>query len=293
MWLVICPGILAQTVTDTKWVENWETGKGKALLRKVNGRWWSQDNREVYPPSKDGFLWTLDSKPGVCQFYHHRPFQLSKAETLHLWMTRDEVEAALGQPNRTFGRDTYAFWYYYASNGTKLEVRFMGEDGVLGEATYKSIGEKSTPVASIERELNGQSIYKLLAERAGKRSDEWLAKKREENRIEQAARSEALRRGIRPVTTRPGSRIAQPNLITMATVGQPIEPVEKRTISAEALSAITPGVTREDLLSKLGEPNGRYAITGDDGTTESFNYELTSGQAVLIRLLNGKVVKIQ
>lgn len=285
--LMACPVILAQTVTETKWVENWEAGKGRVLLRKINGRWWSEDNREVYPPSKDSFFWTLDSKPGTCEFLHHRPFQLSKAESLHLFMTSDQVEAALGQPNRIFGRDAYAFWYYYGSNGIKLEVRFM--DGVLGEATYKDLHEQRTPVASLERELNGQSIYQLMAKRAGQRSQEWLAKKQEENRVDQAARSEALRRGFRPI----GSRVGQPSVVTMPNVDPPDPPAPKRTISADALSKILPGITRAEVLDQLGEPNGRYTISDDEGTRESFNYELATGQAIVIRLLNGKVTQVQ
>ncbi len=144
----------AQQVTDTKLVD---VGKTQELLRKINGRWWSQDNREVYPPSKGGVFWVLDSKPGLVEFYHHRPFQLSRAENLHLWMSQDEVRAALGEPNRIFGRDGNGFWYYYGANGTKVQVRFMS-GGVLGEAKYTAVGEKSWPVASVDRDLAGRDI---------------------------------------------------------------------------------------------------------------------------------------
>ena len=59
-----CAISLAQgpTVTATKWVDY---GKNRELLRKINGRWWSQDNREVNPPAKGGIFWVLDSKPGA------------------------------------------------------------------------------------------------------------------------------------------------------------------------------------------------------------------------------------
>jgi hypothetical protein len=294
-WIAVCQVILAQAphVTDTKLVNS---GKGKELLRKINGRWWSQDNREVYPPSKGGVFWELDSKPGTCQFFHHRPFQLDRAESLRLWMNKEEVEAALGPPNRIFGTDEHAFWYYYASDGTKLSVRFM--DGVLGEAKYYAIGEKSWSVASIERELNGRSIYKLLQERATKRSDEWLAKKTEENRIDQAARSEALRRGIRPANSGPRFRSAQPSMVTVEAVNIPSEaeaevPAKKRIISAQALAAVALGTSRADVLSLLGEPSNRFSITSDEGVRESFTYDLDSGEAAVIRLVEGKVVKVR
>jgi hypothetical protein len=292
--LAICHTILAQTpaVTDTKWVD---AGKSKELLRKINGRWWSQDNREVYPPSKGGVFWELDSKPGVVQFFHHRPFQLDRAESLHLWMRKEEVEAALGPPNRIFGLDDHAFWYYYAANGTKVEVRFM-DDGVLGEAKYTTIGEKSWSVASIEQELNGRDIYKLLQERATQRSAEWLAKKRQENGLDQAARSDALRRGVRPSSTVSAPRRPQPSAAAVDSANPPPPipdlPAPKRTIQADALAAVSPGITREDLLSRLGEPSTRSSITSDEGVRESFTYDLDTGAKVVIRLAGGKVVQV-
>jgi hypothetical protein len=146
------PGV-SQVVTATKWVSS---GKGKMLLRKINGRWWTDDNREVYPPSKTGVFWEIDSKPGVVDFYHHNPFDLRRAEYLHLFMSPAEVEPLLGKPNRIFkmGPDG-GMWYYYASNGTILRVRFM--EGALGEAEYEPVNGKSYSVASIERELNRRS----------------------------------------------------------------------------------------------------------------------------------------
>jgi len=295
-WFAICQALVAQPphVTDTKLVDE---GKNQQWLRKINGRWWSQDNREVYPPSKGGIFWELDSKPGTVQFFHHRPFQLERAESLRLWMKREEVEAALGPPNRIFGTDDHAWWYYYAANGVKVDVRFV-DDGVLGEARYHAIGEKSWPVASVERDLNGRDLYKLLQERAGKRSEEWLAKKREENRIDQAARSESLRRGVRQSSSSYRPRGAQPSMVAVESVPVPraAEPevqAKRRIVPAEALAAVTLGTTREDLLIRLGEPSARFAITGDEGVRESFTYDLDSGETVVIRLVDGRVVKVR
>jgi outer membrane protein assembly factor BamE (lipoprotein component of BamABCDE complex) len=283
-----CAVVLAQPplVTETKLVRS-EFAKGTELLRKINGRWWSQDNREVSPPSKGGFFWVLDSKPGACQFFHHRPFALDRAESLHLWMKKEEVEAALGTPNRTFGPDGHAFWYYYASDGTKLSVRFMG-DGVLGEAQYDVVGEKSRPVASIERELNGQSIYKLLQARATQKLDQEHAIKQEQFRADHALGNRRA-----PNAYSPASRTAHPTMVTVESVAssQPAEPVEKRTISAEAFSAIRPGATRQDILNRLGQPTFGSAISGDEGTRESLTYYLESGEAVVVRLVNGTVVQ--
>lgn len=165
-------------VTATEWVS---VGNHKQeLLRQINGRWWTQDNREVYPPKKSGFgyFWIIDSKPGVTEFYHHRPFDIRKSEWVHLWMKPDEVEALLGPPNRRFpmssGRG--GMWYYYAADGTALHLWFMDRDE-LGEAKYLLRGGGEKPVASIERELNGQSIFHLSAQRAGKIAEQEQAKR--------------------------------------------------------------------------------------------------------------------
>jgi hypothetical protein len=267
----------APVVTATKWVENWEEkGRGREQLRKINGRWWSQDNREVTPPAKDGYFWTLDSKPGTCQFFHHRPFQLARAESLHLFMTPQEVEAVLGQPNRILVNNDHGFWFYYAANGTKLTVRMMGQDG-LGEASYSDMGEKSRPVASVANDLNGRDIYKLLAERATKRSQEQFANKLS------SMRQAGSRRGV------------QPSVVTMSAVPlAPADPApQKRIVPADAYATLAVGAARQDVLSRLGEPSSRYAITDDQGTHESFSYDLDNGEAVVIRLLGGKVTALR
>ena len=285
--------LLAQAphVTGEKWVTA-EGGRGKELLRKINGRWWSEDNREVYAPPPGGIFWTLDSKPGVVEFVHHRPFQLARAESLRLWMDKLSVQSVLGEPNRRFGSDDHAHWYYYAADGTKLEVWFV-DNGVLGDAKYNVIGQGSWPVASVQRDLGGQDLFKLLAERARQRSGQWQAQKQAENRADQLARSEMLRHGGRPVAGRSG----QPGVVTVSNVEVPRaiepDPAKKRILPAASLDGIAVGMSRDDLLTKLGEPTGRYAISDDEGTRESFTYDLDSGESVVVRLLNGKVTKVR
>ncbi len=272
--VLLCPLVLAQVVTDTKWVENWEEkGTPREQLRKINGRWWSQDNREVQPPGKDGGFWTVDSRPGTCQFFHHRPVQLARAESLHMFMSPQEVEAVLGNPNRTLGD---SFWWYYAADGTKLSVRFMGENG-LAEAKYEFLHGKSQSVASVAGDLGGRDLYKLMADRAWKRTQEQQAAKMSDFRAAHSGRG------------------TQPGVVTAGAV--PVAPDDpappKRIVSPEALAAIAVGATREDVLSRLGEPGSRFAITDDDGTRESFTYDLDSGATVAIRLLGGKVTKVR
>lgn len=259
---LMCPA-LGQTVMATKLVSY---GKGKELLRKINGRWRSQDNREVYPPGKGGVFWELDSEPGVVDFYHHRPFD-PKAESLHLFMAPPEVEAALGQPNRIFkmGPDG-GMWSYYAANGTRVEVRSM--DGVLGEAKYDPVTGPSTPVASVARDLNGRSIYTLLAERAGPRS------------AEEQAKCVAAMRSQMPTQEDHGRRIAQlrsqrasggatggstPIQVgtngaggTVPAIAPAVPESRKQIVSPEALARIKIGASRADVLAVLGEPSALF-----------------------------------
>jgi len=272
--LGVCHPALAQEVSATKWVENWESGQGRTELRKINGRWWTEDNREVTPPGKNGVFWTPDSRPGTCTFYHHRPIQLARAESLHLFMSRQQVEALLGQPNRAMGEDRGqgwdGFWWYYAADGTKLTVRFMGQDG-LGEASYSQVGEKRQPVASVAADLGGRDVFKVFSERATARSRQQYA-----NKV-------AARRGART------------NMITVDPVpvdaAQPAPP--KRLVSAAAYSDIALGATRAGVLARLGEPGSRFAISDDEGTRESFTYDLDNGRTVVIHLLAGKVTGLQ
>ena len=94
----------------------------------------------------------------------------------------------------------------------------------------------------------------------------------EENQIDHAVRDEALRRVIRSCTSGHRSRSSQPS---MGVVGS---------------GSVPPGTMRTDLLSRLGEPTSRFAVTSGKGVRESF---VDSGEAIVIRPENGKAVKVR
>jgi len=261
----------AQEVTDTKEVST--PGGGHEVLRKINGRWFSEDNREVNPPGPGGMFWVLDSQPGVVKFHHHRPFDLRKAELLHLWMTPDVVEPLLGKPNRTFGD----FWFYYAANGIKVSVWMP--HGELIKAEYEFPGHHSKPVESVAQDLGGRDVFKLGAERASKKVQEQWAQKKAE-----FAAQHAVARAPRSS----GTSVRVENVERPAVPG-PAPP--KRIITPEGLAATKVGEPREDLIKRLGEPSYRTSLTSDEGTRETFTYHLSEDRPVLIRLLNGKVVQ--
>jgi len=269
-------------VTATTWVDDWADHQGKARLRKINERWWTDDNREVYPPGKKGVFWEIDSKKGVCTFHHHRPFDLTHSEWLHLSMTPDDVEQMLGEPNREFGPRGQGFWYYYGVDGTALRVRFMS--GELGEADFDRRA-KTWPVDSVREELGGRSIYEVMAERATKK-----------NGNSQRTRESQTT----PVTSAshlgPSSHSQQGSIIeispsaTDAAPPVPAEPIAAITVSA--LARVKMRMSRDDVLRALGKPSSRFSIAGSDGVTEYLSYQVEDGRKVTIRLLSGKVAQL-
>jgi len=174
--LILAEGLVGQEEFVTARQQVRVGPRETVTLRQINGRWWTPDNRMVNPKGVGG--WVIDAKPGVTQFFHHRPFDIRVAEYLHLFMTPYQVIVAIGYPNRVFqtapGEDlcqncipNEGFWYYYAQDGTILTVRMM--DAELGEAEYEPLDGPSKNVASVERELNGKSIFSLMADRAYER----------------------------------------------------------------------------------------------------------------------------
>ena len=174
--LMLAAGLLGQEspVTATRTLR--AGANATITVRQINGRWWTPDNRMVNTGGVGG--WSVDSDPGVTQFFHHRPFDIRLAEYLHPFMTPYEVIVTIGYPNRVFQTapgeklcqgciPNEGFWYYYAQDGTILRVRMM--EAELGEAEYEPLTGPSKSVASVERDLNGQSIFSLRADRASER----------------------------------------------------------------------------------------------------------------------------
>lgn len=241
----------------------------REILRKINGRWWTQDNRLVTPPkSQGGFgIWVVDSKPGVCPFEHHRPFDTRRGEQLQLWLTRDSIVAAFGRPTRRCldQEGGSGFWYYHDSDGTILQLRFFSP-GELAEANYLLPTGQRIPVAALEQQRGGESIYRLSAQRAGER------------------------RGAGQLASRSGRRSRSggggtPPPIPQAT--EPQRPARRTVITAEALAGIAAGASKEQVIEQLGEPSSQSSLTGDDGVRETLSYHLADGQLVAIRFLNG------
>lgn len=251
--------VFCQRVTDTAQVR---IDGRMQRVRKINGRWWSDDNRQLTKPKGGDFIWWITGD-APAEFFHHRPVDLARAELLHLFMDRDTVRALLGDPNASF--EKIGIWTYYAENGTELSLRFFNDE--LGEATYQrpEYGVSGRPVQSIAEELGGRSIFAINAERASQRiSSERYAR-------------------------RPGSSSKGAITVTESHVAAPTPPA--RRISKELIDSIHEGMSRADVVAKLGDPTGGLRIGGGNDT-ENLSYALDpSGQAT-VSFKSGRVVRV-
>jgi outer membrane protein assembly factor BamE (lipoprotein component of BamABCDE complex) len=250
--------LYAQRVTETRTVRI--DGKPQ-VIRKINGRWWSPDNRQLTPPGKHESFWHIQNKRSAeVGFHHHRPVDLARAESLRLFMTKDEVTALLGPPNETF--EGMGGWWYYAENGVALFVRFLGAGEELGAARYErgDFGIQGRPVQSIERELAGRSVFAVFARRASTRS----------RSFQQAE----------PPSSAP---------IPVAVAPEP----PRRTIDRELAASVAAGMTRDELVGKLGAPYRTSRIAGSDVDVETLTYAIAGGGEVRFRFEDGKLAKAQ
>jgi len=243
-------------------------------VRKINGRWWSPDNRQM-TPDKGGFIWWIGSERNKAYtFHHHRPVKLPLAESLQLFMSPTVVKDLLGDPNETTGNDERSkLWRYYAENGTALFVRFVKDE--LIEARYErpEYGVSGKQVQSIARELNGRDIFKILADRAWQqRSPTEYAKFNGQNPTAPTARS-------RTVTISDGPTSAQPS-------------APKKRIASDLADSVKVGMTRSDVVQILGEPSGGMHISGGESDSETMTYALDAGGAVSFEVEKGKVARI-
>jgi hypothetical protein len=265
--LVLAATLAGQTVTAVTTVLI--DGKPQRV-RKINGRWWSDDNREL-SPTKEGFIWYLSSKKGEgWTFHHHRPLDLARVEQLHLFQDPGSVESLLGQPNFESGArrpGDSIMWHYYAENGTAVLLMFIRDELAIAKYERKDFGVSGKPVQSVDRELAGREIFKVMADRASK-----------------SPRSPADY-GRNAPTRQSGSTTTVRNV--------PVTPdPPQRRISPQLVDSVKQGMTRAEVVAALGEPSGGMAIAGGESDYEDMTYLLAPTGEVSLHLENGKVVRI-
>src|SRR5262245_43287417 len=133
--LFVASQLPAQTgavVTDTMRIE---IDKRMHTARKINGRWWSEDNREL-TQTNVGWLWNVSGGNSwqLVRFDPHRPFDPAKVSQVDRSMGPDQVRAILGPPNSVFPSDSPAsqqHWDYYGAAGYKLSIQFSSSGGIF------------------------------------------------------------------------------------------------------------------------------------------------------------------
>jgi hypothetical protein len=225
--------------------------------RKINGRWWTRDNREI--TQQMGFWQARPAAAGLV-FHHHHPFDIRKAEYTHLGMSKAQIQAALGEPNQTFdmsgGR---SLWNYYSSDGTSTNVAYL-EGAVADVAFLGGPGQKGRSLRDLRRPVSVQT--ELLTRLATQPSSTIRSRKGS------SSRAEAV-----PV--------------------EPVAPTPKRIVSEEQISALSKGLSRQDVVEKLGEPSTKFTIAGIENAPETLTYHLESGKAVELKFEAGNLVDIR
>jgi len=254
---------VCQTVTDLAKVRI--DGRVQTV-RKINGRWWSEDNRQLTPPNKGGFLWIIssDKSPGP-NFHHHRPVKLEAAESLHLFMDTATVRGILGEPNES---NDIGLWHYYAADGTALFVRFIRDQLTDARYEHSGWGVSGRPVRSVEKDLGGRDVFKIMADRA------W----QERSPAEYAKYGGTNRRALGTTTDN--------------SIGAAPPPEPKRRIAADLIDSLKTGMTRAEVVGILGEPFGAMRIGGGDSDMDTLTYALDPQGQATIQIEKGKVTRI-
>jgi hypothetical protein len=168
-WVLGASQLLAQmggVVTETMKIE---IDKRMHTARKINGRWWSEDNREL-TQTNVGWLWNVSGGNAwqLVRFDHHRPVDPAKVNQVDRSMGPDQVRAVLGPANSVFPSDrpaTEQHWDYYGVGGYKLTIHFSSSGGIF-TASYEP-DAKSMPkdVSHLVFRFNGKSAKESFEER--------------------------------------------------------------------------------------------------------------------------------
>jgi hypothetical protein len=191
--LIATSSLVAQTdggvVTDTMKIE---IDKRIHTARKINGRWWSEDNREL-KQTNVGWLWNISGGNAwqLVRFDHHRPVDPARVNQLDRSMGPDQVRAILGPPNSVFPSDKPAqqqHWDYYGAGGYKLSIMFSSSGGIFTASYEPDARTMPKDVPHLVFRFNGKSAQESFEEhksQAPKREipasqEEWRKQLREE-----------------------------------------------------------------------------------------------------------------
>ena len=161
--------LLAQAggvVTDTMRIE---IDKRIHTAHKINGRWWSEDNRELRQTNV-GWLWNVSGGNAwqLVRFDHHRPLDPARVNQVNRSMGPDQVRAILGPPNSVFPSDKPAaqqHWDYYGTGGYKLSIHFSSSGGIFTASYEPDAKSQPKDVPHLVFRFNGKSAQEAYEER--------------------------------------------------------------------------------------------------------------------------------
>jgi outer membrane protein assembly factor BamE (lipoprotein component of BamABCDE complex) len=252
--------------------------------RQINGRWWSNDNRELIHTSEK-WLWTISGGNArhLVRFDHHRPVDPSKVNLLDRSMGPDQVRAIMGDPNSVFPSDKpeqHQHWDYYGSNGYKVSIFFAAtqQSGIFTASYQPDPHVMPKDVDHLVFRFSGKSARETFEERKLQPKPGHRTRQPGETIADYRARLlEDRASAIR------GTSLPPP--ITPESAPVPIS----RKLTDDEVKSIEVGVSKTKLLELLGDPASRSSINGGDGTRETFRYPTASGSTVTIIVIDGKV----
>jgi len=195
--------IIAQpdaVVTQTMRIE---IDKRIHVARKINGRWWSEDNREL-SRTNVGWLWNVSGGNAwhLVRFDHHRPVDPAKVNSIDRSMGPDQVRAILGPPNSVFPSDKPAaqqIWAYYGADGYKLSIHFSSSGGIFNATFEPNAASMPKDVPHLAFRFNGKSAQESFEEQKKNRPQRQVPASQEEFR-EQLREEIAKRRSQKDAT---------------------------------------------------------------------------------------------
>ena len=258
--------------------------------RKINGRWWSEDNREL-GRTNVGWLWSISGGNAVhlVRFDHHYPVDPSKVGLLDRSMGPGQVKAILGAPNSVFPSDRpeeQQQWDYYGLNGYKCSIHFSHSGGIFTASFEPNAGSMPQDVPHLAFRFNGKTTQESFEESKKQRpvrpKPASAAEFREQLKAEMAQRRSKL-----------SGPPASPSMMEVPAAVAPAPAQPSRKITSEELKGVATGMARAELIALLGEPFSRFAITSDTGTRETLVYITEKDSTVSIVVVQGKVAEIK
>jgi hypothetical protein len=180
-------------VTETMRIE---IDKRIHTARKINGRWWSEDNREL-SQTNVGWLWNVSGGNArqLVRFDHHRPLDPARVANVTRAMGPDQVTTILGPPNSVFPSDkpsSQQMWNYYGAGGYKLSIHFSSSGGIFNATFEPDAKSKPNDVPHLAFRFNGKTARESFEERQKNPSKRQIPASQEEYR--QQLREEMARR---------------------------------------------------------------------------------------------------